>query len=222
VVEGARFPKHDLGSRTVQCSHCHAKLWPDENKGTAASPHGGSLCCYKGKVCSIQYNFQPAPQLIMELFLGNSHEARQFRKKARLYNSALQMASSGLKDIAPQQGVSYIAIKGALHHLLGPLPPAQGEQPKFAQLYIIDDRDDEVQARVAALGQVGPQLDAELLQQIQECLHERNVYVQTIVQTKVSSIHAMNGPCPIAVLDNIKCAASPAPHHSCVITGRMS
>jgi hypothetical protein len=190
VVEGHAFPKHNLGPRAQQCSHCHAKLWQQENRGRADAPHGGSLCCYEGKSCCIWDNFQPPPQLIRELFTSNSPRSRQFRKHARAYNSALQMASSGLKDIAPQHGASVIAIRGAVHHLLGPLVPAQGQQHQFAQLYIIDNPQEEVQGRIAALGQAGPDLDAELLQDIQDCLHTHNAYVREIKQTKVGQAGA--------------------------------
>jgi hypothetical protein len=97
------------------------------------------------------------------------------------------MASSGLQDIAPQQGPSVIAIRGAVHHFLGPLAPAQNQQHQFAQLYIIDDPQHEVQSRIAALGQAGAALDAELLQDLQDCLNNHNTYVRQIKQTKVRS-----------------------------------
>lgn len=183
VVEGLGFPKHEMGPRTLLCTHCQARLWPEENKGSSGAPHGGSLCCYEGKSCSPTW--QTPPQLIKQLFTSNSPRSRQFRKHARLYNSALQMASSGLVDVAPRQGISTIAIRGALHHLLGPLAPAEGQQHQFAQLYIIDDPELEVESRIAALGQVGPTMDAELLQEIQNCLHTHNTYVREIKQTKV-------------------------------------
>lgn len=185
VAEGPAFPKHDLGPRLLQCTYCSAKLWAKENQGSAAQPHGGSLCCYKGDSCGIQHTFQPPPPRIRELFTSASTEARRFRKHARLYNSALQMASSGLVDIAPRQGASVIAIRGAVHHLLGPLAPAPGQQHQFAQLYIIDDAADEVQSRIAALGQAGAELDAELLADLQQCLHTHNTYVREIKQVKV-------------------------------------
>jgi len=95
------------------------------------------------------------------------------------------MASSGLVDVAPQQGASVIAIKGAVHHLLGTLAPTAGQQHQFAQLYIIDDPQQEVQSRIAALGQAGTALDAELLQDIQSCLHTHNTYVRQFKQAKV-------------------------------------
>jgi hypothetical protein len=105
------------------------------------------------------------------------------------------MASSGLRDIAPQQGVSVIAIRGAVHHLLGPLVPADGQQKQFAQLYIIDDPQDEVQSRIAALGQAGSALDAALLQEIQDCLHNNNTYVRAIKQTMVGTCGCVSCMC---------------------------
>jgi hypothetical protein len=186
VVEGPDFPRHDIGGRTLLCSYCHAKLWPHENKGHAAVPHGGSLCCYEGKSCSIQHTFQSPPQLLRQLFTGTNDRSKTFRKNARKYNSALQMASSGLKDIAPQRGgPSVIAIRGALHHLLGPAVPAAGQPHQFAQLYIIEDQNEEVAARMAALGQGGDDMDAGLLQEIQQCLHTHNTYVRELKQAKV-------------------------------------
>jgi hypothetical protein len=46
---------------------------------------------------------------------------KDFKQNIRVYNSALQMASIGLHIHSPEQGISMIAIKGAEHHLLGPL-----------------------------------------------------------------------------------------------------
>jgi hypothetical protein len=42
------------------------------------------------------------------------------------------MASTGLHIHSPEQGISMIAIKGAVHHLLGPLQPAEHDVPQFA------------------------------------------------------------------------------------------
>jgi hypothetical protein len=96
------------------------------------------------------------------------------------------MASSGLQDIAPRQGASVIAIRGAVHHLIGPLLPADGQPATFAQLYIIDDPQDELRSRMEALGRGGPALDRDL-RDLQACLHTHNAYVRQIKQTKVGA-----------------------------------
>ncbi len=51
-----------------------------------------------------------------------------------------------------------IAIKGAMHHLLGPWQSAEHDVPQFAQLYIIDSMDAQVIARLVALGVTGTAL----------------------------------------------------------------
>jgi hypothetical protein len=65
------------------------------------------------------------------------------------------MASTGLHIHSPQQRIIMIAIKGAVHHLLGPLQPVEHDVPQFAQLYIIDSMDAQVIACLAALSATG-------------------------------------------------------------------
>jgi hypothetical protein len=75
-----------------------------------------------------------------------------------------------------------IAIRGALHHLLGPLAPLQESPHQFAQLYIIENADTQVVARFVALGQGNIDLDRRTLQELQQMLFGSNVYVQRFVQ----------------------------------------
>jgi len=82
-----------------------------------------------------------------------------FRKHIRKYNSSLQMASSSINIQSPADGVSMIAIRGAVHHLLGPLAPPQGSPHQFTQLYIIDNADAKAATRFATLGQGNVDLD---------------------------------------------------------------
>ncbi len=87
------------------------------------------------------------------------------------------MASSGINIQSPADGASMIAIRGAVHHLLGPLAPPQGSPHQFAQLYIIDNADDQAVARFAALGQGNVDVDRSTLQELQQMLLGSNVYV---------------------------------------------
>ncbi len=86
-----------------------------------------------------------------------------FRKHIWKYNSSLQMASSSINIQSPADGVSMIAVRGVVHHLLGPLAPPQGKPHQFAQLYIIDNADVQVVARFATLGQGNVDLDRRTL-----------------------------------------------------------
>jgi hypothetical protein len=92
------------------------------------------------------------------------------------------MASSGINIQSPADGVSMIAIRGIVHHLLGPLAPLQGSSHQFAQLYIIDNADAQVAARFATVGQGNVDLDRRILQELQQILLGSNVYVQRFVQ----------------------------------------
>jgi hypothetical protein len=92
------------------------------------------------------------------------------------------MASSGINIQSPADEVNMIAIRGVVHHLLGPLAPPQGKPHQFAQLYIIDNVDAQVAARFATLGQGNIDLDCRTLQELQQMLLGSNVYVQRFVQ----------------------------------------
>jgi len=70
----------------------------------------------------------PTPQPLKDLLTSvlSEHQPlppaiKDFKQNIRAYNSALQMASTGLHIHSPKQGINMIAIKGAMHHLLGPL-----------------------------------------------------------------------------------------------------
>jgi hypothetical protein len=106
-----------------------------------------------------------APQPLRDLLTSVPSEhhllpptAKDFRQNIRAYNSALQMASTGLHIHSPEQGISMIAIKGVVHHLLGPLQSTEHDVPQFAQLYIIDSMDAQIIARLATLGATGAAL----------------------------------------------------------------
>ncbi len=75
-----------------------------------------------------------------------------------------------------------IAIKGAMHHLLGPLQPTEHDVPQFAQLYIIDSMDAQVIARLAALGVTGAALHQLTLAGLHQMLHDHNTFVQRFKQ----------------------------------------
>jgi hypothetical protein len=74
-----------------------------------------------------------------------------------------------------------IAIRGVVHHLLGPLAPPQGSPHQFTQLYIIDNANAQAAARFVTLGQGHVDLDRRTLQEVQQMLLGSNVYVQCFV-----------------------------------------
>ncbi len=159
---------HSLGAMSHRCTHCNALRFEHEKKCT-------TLCCGGGKMSGLISAFPaPAPHPLRDLLTILPSEQqplppaiKDFRQNIRAYNSALQMASTGLHIRSPEEGISMIAIKGAVHHLLGPLQPAEHDVPQFAQLYIIDSMDAQVTARLAALGATGAALHQPTLAGLQ-------------------------------------------------------
>ncbi len=160
-------------------------IWPDE-----ASRGHANLCCAKGKSCSCEAVFPiPPPQPLWDLLTSELAPGARFppatvsfRKHIRKYKSSLQMASSGINIQSPVDGVSMIAIRGDVHHLLRPLAPTQGSPHQFTQLYIIDNAEAQAVAHFATLGQGNVDLDRCTLQELQQMLLRSNVYVQHFVQ----------------------------------------
>ena len=104
----------------------------------------------------------------------------------RHYNNTLSMASSGIstKFAHPTTGITQLAVKGGFHHSIGPLLPSEGHAPKFAQLYIMDNGDAQLQARMAAGGGHASGLDDVLLRELQDMFIDCNTYVQHYRQMK--------------------------------------
>ncbi len=181
---------HSLGAMSHRCTHCNALHFEHEKKRT-------TLCCGSGKMSGLSNAFPaPAPQPLRDLLTSvpSEHQplppaTKDFKQNIRAYNSALQMASTSLHIHSPEQGISMIAIKGAVHHLLGPLQPAEHDVPQFAQLYIIDSMDAQVTARLAALGATGAALHQPTLAGLHQMLHDHNTFVQRFKQVMDMPAH---------------------------------
>ena len=64
-------------------------------------------------------------------------------------------------------------IQGALHHSIGSLLPP-GERPRFAQVYMFDSAQEQLQFR----HEIYPNLQLDILQLLSTVLRELNPYVQ--------------------------------------------
>jgi hypothetical protein len=136
--------------------------------------------------------FQPLKDLLTSV--PSEHQplpsaTKDFKQNICVYNSALQMASTGLHIHSPEQRISMIAIKGAVHHLLGPLQPTKHDVPQFAQLYIIDSMDAQITARLTPLGATGAALHQPTLAGLQQMLHDHNTFVQHFKQVMDMPAH---------------------------------
>jgi hypothetical protein len=137
-----------------------------------------------GKVDLSNVFTQPAPAPLQHLFRHpDDLVAKHFRQHIRAYNAALAMASSGIQ-VQQQQAPRMLRIHGRVYHRIGSLLPASQQPAQFAQLYIIDNAEDMLQQRMAAMHAHTPAhastataLRPDLLRQLQACLLQHNHYV---------------------------------------------
>jgi hypothetical protein len=171
-----RYKEDDLGGRTYTCKYCKAKLWKEERTRT-------QMCCSKGRVDLSQQFPDPPPEVVRELFTAQpaSDAAKEVRENARAYNSAFQMAYSRIDMANPPSGLTMIAIKGAIHHMIGPLLPAAEKPEEFAQLYIIDNHEQQVTRRIQAMaGSDEDEFKRRIMSELQAMLLDENKYVREI------------------------------------------
>lgn len=119
-------------------------------------------------------------------------DARAFQQNLRKYNTLLQMASSGIKLSNPPTGISMLAIRGGIYHMLPTLQPTAGQPAQYAQLYIVDDQDQQVAQRLAALNlhqgaaaapaPAADNFNVTILRDLQQMLHTNNSYVRQYKQ----------------------------------------
>ncbi|XP_066919234.1 uncharacterized protein [Clytia hemisphaerica] len=93
-------------------------------------------CCSKGKVSLPQ--LEPFPPQLQHLFTDDSNEAKEFRKKLRIYNNTFAFGSFSA-NLRPPPGIGppTFRICGQICHRYGTHFPNE-EQPQCAQLYIIE------------------------------------------------------------------------------------
>jgi hypothetical protein len=142
------------------------------------------MCCGNGAACCISNLFpSPIPEPLNSWLSrpNSSPEAQQFLKNIRVYNNLFSMASSGMDAANPPDGNSMIAIKGKVYHRMGSAWPAEGDIPRFAQLWIIDGAEEQVNARLATAGLRESSLHRGIVSQLQEMLGRSNNLVSQYV-----------------------------------------
>ena len=177
----------DVGTLSVECSNCGALKFPIETE---------SLCCSKGNV---QLDAFPQPPVFLQhLYEGIDSNGKHFLTNIRKYNSAFQMTSFGCSEITMAGFNPSFRIQGQVYHLIGSIVPAEGESPKFAQIYFIDNQDSEVATRCAIVG-------------INRLLHESHHYVEVF---KVAKEIFEQEPLPSNIKVVINEAKRPSGEHS--------
>ena len=137
-----------------------------------------SLCCSKGNV-QLDAFLQP-PIFLQHLYKGVDSNGKHFLANIRKYNCAFQMTSFGCTEITMAGFNPSFRVQGQVYHLIGSIVPAEGESPKFSQMYFIDNQDSEVATRCAIVDGLKP----AIIRGINQLLHESHHYVEVFKVAK--------------------------------------
>ena len=162
--------RHQLGNMNNRCTHCGARYFQEECTTQGIS----TKCCFQGKVTLPAIAIPP--HNIVELFSGDTTHSRHFLDNIRHYNAAMSMASwnATLNEHAGR-GPRVVTIHGQAYHLTAAQEAPQGQQPQYAQLYILDTND-AMQQRINDPRNHNLRLDIMLL--LQDKLLDINPYAR--------------------------------------------
>jgi PIF1-like helicase/Helitron helicase-like domain at N-terminus len=166
--------RHSLGPMNITCVHCQALHFRSEKltNSSNVNPRFG-MCCLQGQVQLPPFS-QP-PLTLTQLLMGSSHLHKKFRDNIRQYNAAFAFTSIAAKvndNVLAGSGPYAFRLHGSLHHRMGALLPNDGNQPRYAQLYVLDP-DDAVNARLAN----NPNLDPSTMNDLHDMLAANNPYI---------------------------------------------
>ena len=168
------MPRHDLGPMNVKCPSCGALHFAGERvSGSSKKNPRFQTCCADGKVQLPL--LQPPPEPLRNLLTSNSRAAIRFREDIWKYNRALSFTSLGVHEdhsVNSGNGPPVFRISGELHHRSGALAPAQGQLPRYAQLYVYDPQE-ALDARMSQ----NDGLDKNTMRSLQDMLLENHRYV---------------------------------------------
>nr|GEY59278.1 hypothetical protein [Tanacetum cinerariifolium] len=162
TLEGYRTTSvlYQLAS-VIGCQHCGALFWFEErlkNTPVGARPRY-NRCCRTGRVALRTYQIYPE---YIKMLLNDRH----FLENIRANNQMFSMTSLGVnidESINNGRGPYVFKISGQLYHWIRSLCPADGDPPRFLQLYIYDTNN-EVDNRLTQFGRDSSVLTREKFQ----------------------------------------------------------
>ncbi|XP_074361234.1 uncharacterized protein LOC141701490 [Apium graveolens] len=185
-AEPVDFPGIDLwdgyvniGLPTSTCVKCGSRMWNMErnNKSNKNSSPTFSLWCKNGQV-QLSPEKQP-PEPLRSLLYGNDMTIH-FKLNHHLYNSLFVICSSGGKidHKINNEGAPYcFKVKGQNLHFLGSMLSADGESPKFCQVYIYDT-ENELENRMNLIGRCRDEIDESIVEALMDTLNRHNELVR--------------------------------------------
>ncbi|KMQ87777.1 hypothetical protein RF55_12854 [Lasius niger] len=166
---------HTLGQMNVECQFCKSLNFECEKSKDGKFTY----CCQKGKLKLKPIN---CPDFIKKLYMGNNYESKNFINNIRSYNSALAMASMGApgnrNPLDVVNNAPYcLKIHGQYHHLTSTaMRPADGETPRFAQLYFLDT-EEALNHRIN--NKANKECDQKIMKDLSCFMVECNIFAKT-------------------------------------------
>jgi hypothetical protein len=167
------------------CPHCFAYHFSGE---LLTSKKYGRCCSYGSKI--INHLQAPVP-LMKELFMGQTHIAQTFQKRARTYGSTLCFTSSVFNTYQfPEhsRGPPTLRIQGQMVHKIGSIYPREEDQPAFMQAFFYNGEPAEALRLGSTYFETTPQ--KQLLQLLRQTIMENNRFyadTKTILEAHPAS-----------------------------------
>ena len=118
---------NNIGEMSHLCQFCHARKFKNET---------GMTCCLNGKI-SLK-RFTKPTDTFLQLWFKDNQESRVFRKFSRSFNNGLCLSSLRVNERRFRGYTPSIVFEGRVHQYVGPLQAKEGEEPRFAQLFVHD------------------------------------------------------------------------------------
>lgn len=167
------MPRHlDLGNFTSKCAYCGAYFFEKEAAPDARGYY--KLCCNYGKVPPLVRE-RPLPELFVDLYIGETEQAKEYRRRMRLYNNNFAMVSMSA-NVLPHPGrAPYLyKIQGQVCHTACGTQVPLGCTPRNNQLYHLDiDQALDLRLQTGAAF-----LKLPLLNTLERLLRDCNPFVQ--------------------------------------------
>ena len=171
--------KDDIGKMVTKCKDCQAYKFEKESPTT---------CCNSGKV--VLESFPKPPQDIDKLWHNNTIKGRVFRENARSINNAVCLSSLKVQTRHFDRGFNpNIIFEGKVQQFVGPIQAAEGEQPRFAQIYVHDPKlESSIRFQNMSIPEnistKQKEILKDVLQVVQKALHKHNPFIRDLKQIK--------------------------------------
>ncbi|KAJ8657750.1 hypothetical protein O0I10_006565 [Lichtheimia ornata] len=172
----ATYRRHTFPAMDVSCPFCGALMWMEEKVvGSSRINPRFALCCSQGNT-RLPIPNEP-PSEIIDLITADRTSRNQshvnFMNNIRAYNSMFAFCSIKAnydRRLADgSDGVPTYRINGTMYHHMGALSAREGQEPKFSQIYFLDEQEQMARRTTLFSG-----LDNEIIEMLQRLISTVN------------------------------------------------